>query len=123
MASQKRILVVDDEFFLVEMLKDRLEFTGYVVDSAENGADALKLLQEKPFDLVIMDVMMPVMDGIQATRIIKGHEKLKKIPVLFLTARARPEDEIEGRKAGADDYLAKPFDMDDLISLVKKWVK
>ncbi|MBI2083795.1 MAG: response regulator [Deltaproteobacteria bacterium] len=119
-----RILIVDDEIFLVETLKDRLEFVGYEVLTAENGAEALTKLQAPhPVDLILMDCMMPVMDGLQATQLIKGHEKLKKIPVIFLTARARKEDREEAFRAGADDYLAKPFETDDLLKMIEKWIK
>ena len=123
MGATKRILIVDDEALLVEMICERLRFLGYEAESAENGAEALSKLESTPFNLVIMDAMMPVMDGLQATRLIKGHEKLKKIPVVFLSARARKEDENEARKAGADDYVVKPFEMNVLGAVIEKWLK
>ncbi|MBI2981378.1 MAG: response regulator [Deltaproteobacteria bacterium] len=121
--KKARLLVVDDEIFLVETLRDRLEFVGYDVLSAENGAEALTKLQSNAVDLILMDCMMPVMDGLQATQLIKGHDKLKKKPVIFLTARARKEDREEALRAGADDYLPKPFEMDDLLKMIEKWLK
>lgn len=118
----KTVLIVEDEFFLAETIRARLEFLGYDVAYAENGEEALKLLRETRVDLVIMDVMMPVMDGYTATEKIKDDEKLKKIPVVFLTARAREEDRERAMASGADDYLAKPFRSEELMSMVEKWI-
>lgn len=119
----KRILIVDDEYFLVETLRTRLEYAGYEILTAENGQEALALMDKEPVDLVIMDYMMPVMDGIEATKKIKANKKWKGIPVIFLTARARPEDRKAVYQAGAEDYLAKPFETDDLLAMIEKWLK
>ena len=122
MKGKKRLLIVEDEFFLAETLKARLEFLGYEVLCAENGEEALKLLEKESLHLIVMDYMMPVINGIEATKRIKAHEKWKKIPVIFLSARARPEDQEEAREAGADDYLVKPFEMATFISIIEKWL-
>ncbi|MDO8527788.1 MAG: response regulator [Deltaproteobacteria bacterium] len=119
--AKKKILIVDDEYYLTETLKLRLEFLGYEVLTAENGAESLEVLKANPVDLVVMDVLMPVMDGLEATAKIKKTDKTKKIPVLVLTAKAQPKDKAEAFAAGADDYLTKPFETDVFVSKVKKW--
>ncbi len=119
--AAKKILIVDDENLLVETIKDRLEFTGYEVRTAGNGAEALKFLESETVDLIIMDVAMPVMDGIQTTKVIKTTERLKKIPVIFLTASVRRKDEQETREAGGNDYMTKPFEVASLLKMIEKW--
>lgn len=122
MANKKKIMIVEDQFFLAEMIRTRLEFLGYEVVYAEHGARALELLQKEPVDLIIMDVMMPVMDGIEATKRIRADSKLKAIPIIFLTARARSEDRQQVLEAGGSDYLAKPFESGQLTTMVEKWL-
>lgn len=123
MVDKKKIMIVEDQFFLAEMIRTRLEFLGYATVYAEHGARALEILQKEPVDLVIMDVMMPVMDGIEATKRIRADNKLKSIPIVFLTARARSEDRQQVMDAGGSDYLAKPFESGQLTALVEKWLK
>lgn len=123
MADKKKIMIVEDQFFLAEMIRTRLEFLGYETAYAENGARALEVLQKEAVDLIIMDVMMPVMDGLEATKRIRTDNKLKDIPVIFLTARARSEDRQQVLDAGGSDYLAKPFESGQLTALVEKWLK
>lgn len=119
----KKVMIVEDQFFLAEMIRTRMEFLGYKTIYAEHGARALELLQKEPVDLVIMDVMMPVMDGIEATKRIRADRQLKDIPIIFLTARARAEDRQQAMEAGATDYIAKPFESSQLVSMVEKWIK
>lgn len=119
---RKKILIVEDEFYLADVIKDRLNFWGYDCAIAENGQEALEWLKQEPFDLVLMDVIMPVMDGWEATKRIKGDEKLKKIPVVFLTARARHEDHLKAHEVGGADYLSKPFETDELKQMISKWI-
>lgn len=123
MADKKKIMIVEDQFFLAEMIRTRLEYMGYDTIYAENGARALELLQHGSPDLIIMDVMMPVMDGMEATKRIRVDGKNKDIPIIFLTARARHEDRQEAIDAGATDYLAKPFESNQLTAMVEKWLK
>jgi CheY-like chemotaxis protein len=123
MAAKKKIMIVEDQFFLAEMIRTRLEFLGYETVYAEHGARALELLQKEPVDLVIMDVMMPVMDGIEATKRIRADRALKDIPIIFLTARARSEDRQQAMDAGATDYIAKPFESSQLTAMIEKWIK
>lgn len=119
--EKKTILIVEDDFFLAQTLKDRFEFMGYKTIYAENGEAALACLASSTVDLILMDILMPVMDGLEATRRIKANDKWKKIPIIVLTAKARPEDERESRAAGADDYTAKPFNVHDLVKKIEKW--
>jgi CheY-like chemotaxis protein len=119
--AKKRVLIVDDEYFLAEMIKMRLELAGFEILLAENGQEALDLLAKQSVDVILMDVMMPVMDGWETTKKIKLDEKLKKIPVVFLTARASHEDHLKADHVGGDDYIPKPFETEDLIAKVKKW--
>lgn len=123
MADKKIVMIVEDQFFLAEMIRTRLEFLGYGTVFAEHGARALELLQKEPVDLIIMDVMMPVMDGVEATKRIRADKKLKDIPIIFLTARARPEDRQQALDCGASDYIAKPFESSQLTTMVEKWLK
>lgn len=125
--KKKKILIVDDEFFLAETIRYRLEAEGYEVLYAENGAEALKILSGKPesghpVDLILMDYLMPVMDGVEATKKIKADPHLKGIPVVFLTALSRQQDRDRSAQSGADDYIIKPFEMSDLLQIIKKWV-
>ncbi len=124
--SKKNILIVEDEVFLAETIGARLEFLGYTVSYAENGQVALdkcssENLKKVPVDLILMDALMPIMDGFEATRLIKANQA--KIPIVFVTAMARPEDKEKACNVGADDYLAKPFEVSELITLIKKWLE
>lgn len=123
MIKQKpKILIVEDEYYLAEIIKARLEFEGYQAAIAEHGQAALDHLKKEPADIVLMDIMMPVMDGLEAAKKIKADTKLQKIPVIFLTARAQHEDHLKAHQAGGDDYISKPFEMEDLLAKIKKWI-
>jgi two-component system alkaline phosphatase synthesis response regulator PhoP len=115
----KKILVVDDEPTALRLAKFILERAGFQVISAVNGIEAVKkAIEEKP-DLVILDVMMPGMDGYDVCRQIRKDLALVTAPVLMLTAQARDEDRDEAMKAGATDYLSKPVDPSAFLSRVK----
>lgn len=114
--DQRRILIVDDESGLRELVKINLQHEGYGVLQAETGAQGLSLVQEEKPDLVILDVMMPGMDGWEVCRQIR---EFSQIPVLMLTARTQSKDVIAGLDSGADDYLTKPFNMDELNARVR----
>ncbi|MFZ4522954.1 MAG: response regulator [Bacteroidales bacterium] len=118
----KTILVVDDDIKNVFVLSTALEEHGAKVIDAQNGLAAINLLGEKKgIDLVLMDIMMPVMDGYTAIKKIRENSQLKNLPVIALTAKALKEDREKCISAGADDYLAKPVDYDMLIGLVEAW--
>lgn len=110
------ILVCDDEKEIVDALAVYLRNEGYTVLTACNGENALAVLRQHPVHLVIMDIMMPVMDGMQATRIIREDSN---VPVIMLTAKSEDIDTIMGLNMGADDYIAKPFKPLELIARVK----
>lgn len=124
----KRILVVEDDIRNVYALTNILEPRGAVVEIARNGREALTLLDNsignagKKIDLVLMDVMMPVMDGLTATREIRANPTWKKLPIITLTAKAMPDDQRQCIEAGANDYMSKPLDVDKLLSLVRVWM-
>ena len=108
--TKKRILVVDDEADMVFAVKMQLEAEGFEVLSAQDGQEALeKARQEKP-DLIILDLMLPKIDGYKVCRMLKFDEKYKGIPVILFTARVREADEKIGYEVGADAYLTKPFE-------------
>ncbi|MEN0117764.1 MAG: response regulator [Agrobacterium cavarae] len=124
----RRILVVEDDVRNVYALTNILEPRGALVEIARNGEEALQKLAlsvEQPdskIDLVLMDVMMPVMDGLTATRHIRANAQFKKLPVITLTAKAMPDDQKRCIEAGANDYMAKPLDIEKLLSLVRVWM-
>ena len=111
-----RILVVEDEVKAADYLRKGLSESGYVVEVAHNGIDGQFLAQESEFDLVILDVMLPGLDGWQLLQIIR---RKSQVPVLFLTARDAVEDRVKGLELGADDYLVKPFSYAELLARVR----
>lgn len=118
--AQYSILLVEDEENLHETLKMNLELEGYEVTSAWDGAAAMKAIQNEYFDLVIMDVMLPEMDGISATQNIRLTNN--EVPILILSAKSQSADKILGLKKGADDYLTKPFDLEELLLRIQKLI-
>lgn len=124
----RRILIVEDDVRNVYALTNILEPRGAVIEIARNGQEALDKLehaQSQPssgIDLVLMDVMMPVMDGLTATRAIRRNPDWKKLPIITLTAKAMPDDQQRCVDAGANDYMAKPLDVEKLLSLVRVWM-
>jgi len=116
----KKILVVDDEPRLLKVITIRLKASGYEVITAQDGAEALEKAKSLNPDLIILDVLMPKVDGYEACRLLKFDEKYKSIPVIMLTAKAQDIDKAMGKKVGADDYIAKPFETQDLVDKIKK---
>jgi two-component system, OmpR family, alkaline phosphatase synthesis response regulator PhoP len=117
--AKKRILLVDDESDLVEMVKMRLGANDYDVIVASDGQEALdKARSEKP-DLIILDVMLPKMDGYKVCRMLKFDEKYRHIPIIMFTARAQESDRQTGEQVGADAYITKPFDPAVLLLKMK----
>jgi DNA-binding response OmpR family regulator len=113
------ILVIDDDELVSRTLQRTLKLYDYQVMVANSGPEGLQLARRHRPDLFILDIMMPGMDGYQVCRQIRGDPLLSDLPVLFLTARGKDEDKIEGFRAGADDYLSKPFNMEELQLRVK----
>ena len=115
------ILLVEDEENLQEALKLNLELEGYLISSAYNGAEALKAVQQEHFDLIILDIMLPEIDGISVLENIRLTGNL--IPVLILSAKNNSADRVLGLKKGADDYLNKPFNLEELLLRVQNLIK
>ena len=115
--SQPHILLVEDEPHIASGLVYNLEAEGYRVTHADRGENALEFLWQEPFELVVLDLMLPGIDGIEVCRQIRKHDP--KLPILMLTARSEDKDRIEGLSAGADDYLTKPFNLDEFLLRVK----
>lgn len=126
--EDRRILIVEDDVRNVYSLTNVLEPRGAKIEIARNGKEALDVLNNaaddpsKHIDLVLMDVMMPVMDGLTATQEIRKDDRFKSLPVLMLTAKAMPDDQERCMAAGANDYMAKPLDVDKLLSLIRVWM-
>jgi two-component system response regulator MprA len=113
---QPRLLVVDDDRDVRDSLRRALGYAGYAVGTAANGADALTAIARTPVDLIILDVLMPMLDGLDTCRALRGRGDAT--PVLVLTARDAIDDRVAGLEAGADDYLVKPFALRELLARV-----
>lgn len=120
--SRPRILVADDEPALLRLLEFVLGRRGYLIQGVSNGNAAVELLESNPPDLAILDVMMPGLDGYEVLKFIRSDADLAGIPVVMLTARAQLDDIQQGLSLGADAYLAKPFDPEELLSVVESLV-
>lgn len=115
-----KILIVDDEQNIRRVVREYAEFEGYSVEEAENGMEAVEICRQKDFDIIIMDVMMPRLDGYSACKEIK---KTKNIPVIMLSARGEEYDKLFGFEIGIDDYVVKPFSPKELMARVKVVLK
>lgn len=111
-----KVLVVDDEKLLVKGIKFNLEHEGYEVITAEDGAEAVRMARETEFDIIVMDLMMPVLDGLEACRQIR---EFSGVPVIMLTARSEDTDKLIGFEYGADDYMTKPFNIMELKARIR----
>jgi two-component system alkaline phosphatase synthesis response regulator PhoP len=120
--NSKKILVVDDEVDLVKTLRFSLETEGYTVLASYNGEDALNQARKQNPDLVLLDIMLPKLDGYKVCRLLKFDERYKHIPILMLSAKTQEKDKIIGMETGADEYITKPFDMDELIGKIKAYL-
>lgn len=114
--NQFRVLIVDDEASILTFLSTKLRISGYAVITASNGMEALEQLQAQDPDLVVLDVLMPKMDGFETLRQLRA---FSSVPVIILSARGTNEDRVKGLRMGADDYLAKPFSPDELIARIE----
>ena len=117
--SAQRVLVVDDDPDIVHFVRVNLELEGFEVDTAADGQEGLDVLYDTRPDLVLLDVMMPGLDGISALRQLRSHPAAANTSVILLTAKALPEDRVRGLELGADDYVTKPFDVGELMARVK----
>jgi DNA-binding response OmpR family regulator len=115
-----RLLVVEDEAALAKVLQMRLQLEGFEVDVAGDGAEAMELIRARRPDLVVCDLMMPVMDGIEVTRTIKGDPELKAIPILILSALKSEKEMGELRRLGAEAFASKPYDGKALTAQIRE---
>jgi len=113
-----KILVVDDEPHITELIQFNLELNDYSVEIAGNGKEAIEKAKAGAFDLIILDVMLPFVDGFGVLKILKKDEKYKDVPILMLTAKSSETDKVLGLETGADDYLTKPFGIKELMARV-----
>jgi len=121
--SKKSILVVDDYPKVVDLIKMRLEYAGYKVDVAYDGQEGLAKARKIVPDLIILDVMLPKMNGYKVCRFLKFDKKYRHIPIIMLTSRAKQSDAEIGMKTGADEYLFKPYKPTKLLEIVKKHIE
>jgi DNA-binding NarL/FixJ family response regulator len=121
--NQKKLLLVDDDPNLILLVKDYLEFRGYEVVTAENGREALEILASELPDMIICDIMMPEMDGYGFVTELRKQNQASWIPVLFLSAKGQSQDRIKGLNLGADVYMVKPFEPEELVAQVESSLK
>ena len=120
--DKKRILIVDDEKDIVESVQFRLESEGFQCLTAYDGEQALfKAKKENP-DLILLDIVLPKINGYKIARLLKFDESYKNIPIIMLTARTQKTDITLGEETGADEYVTKPFEMEMLVDLIKKYL-
>jgi CheY-like chemotaxis protein len=122
-SKRPKILIVEDDKISRIIIMKYLQKNGIDIESARNGKEALSILSNSNFDIILMDVQMPIMDGLTTTKIIRDNEKGSEnhIPIIAITAYAMKEDKEKCLKAGMDDYIAKPVDLEFLIQLINKW--
>ena len=119
----KKVLIVDDAQDIVETLKFLLETEGIECLTAFDGEDALNKAKNEYPDLIILDVMLPKINGYKVCRLLKFDSKYKRIPILMVTARSQEEDKAIGEETGADEYITKPFNIEDVVNSVKQYLK
>ena len=118
----KRILVVEDDEINLLIAEHILGKAGYLVSKVNNGEEAIEIMKNETFDLILMDIEMPIMDGIEATPVIRNLENGRSIPIIALTAHSMPEKIEEFKTAGLDDYIIKPFDGDKFRVISEKYL-
>lgn len=119
MEPKQRILVVDDEQDIVQLVTYNLKKEGYLVEEARTGDEALRLVRERPYQLILLDLMLPGLSGMELCRIFKQDPGTAHVPIIMLTARSEEMDKVMGLETGADDYITKPFSVRELLARVK----
>lgn len=122
MKDNKQLLLVEDDYYSAEILKCALEAKGHNVTLSTNGKDALTMVHNKQPQLIILDVMMPKMDGYHFCRLLKFDARFKHIPIILVSSKIQDADRELGLACGGDEYIAKPFDLDMLINTVEKYL-
>ena len=120
--SGKKVLLIDDERDLVDLVKMRLEANQYDVLTAFDGVEGVAMAQTNQPNLILLDVMMPKMDGMEALRQLKHNEKTRPIPVIMLTAKSDTPSIFRAQELGAKDYFTKPFEADELLAFIKRYL-
>ena len=123
MAEKIRILLVDDEPSIVKVVQKRLEVEGFDVLVAIDGQEALTKAQTEHPDLIILDLMLPKLNGYEVCRLLKFDQKFQHIPIILFTAKAQQQDEVLGKECGADSYLRKPFQAQELLERIRTLVR
>jgi len=121
--AKEKILVVDDEEDILELVRYNLVREGYQVSTADTGEQAIRMVKAAPVDLIVLDLMLPGMDGLEVTKKMKADAKLRLIPILMLTAKGEEADIVSGLELGADDYVTKPFSPKVLIARIRNVIR
>jgi CheY-like chemotaxis protein len=120
--GKKNVLVVDDDPLVVKILREPLERAGYNVNVASHGLEALKKVKEKKPDLIILDILMPLLDGFKVARLLKFDKRFKDIPIIVLTSRATEGERKMGEQVGANEFLFKPFRLPQVLDVVQRYL-
>jgi DNA-binding response OmpR family regulator len=123
MTSQARIFVADDDPALCLLLRETLQDAGYDVTIASNGDELVRMAQDQPPDLILVDLMMPLMDGFEAIRQLRNDTRTSHLPMIILTARSTSSEVVTGFDSGADDYIVKPYDIDVLLARIRSHLR
>jgi two-component system alkaline phosphatase synthesis response regulator PhoP len=118
----KRILIVDDDELVLMALNELLKPEGYIIDSTNDPKDALDKITKNTYDLLMLDIIMPRMNGLELCKTIRNRDDCREIPIVFLTAKSREEDKVLGLEAGANLFLSKPISPDKLIKIVSETI-
>ena len=121
--ASKRVLIVDDEPDIVDVIEFNLKLESIECITAYDGEEGLSKAKEENPDLIVLDVMLPKVNGYKIARLLKFDESYKHIPIIMLTARTQQSDVALGKETGADEYVPKPFSMDELVGIIKKYLE
>jgi len=119
---KKEILIVDDDPLVIKLLQTPLQKAGYKIKVADHGLKALDMVKKDPPDLILLDILMPMLDGFKVTRLLKFDKRFKDIPIIVLTSRATEDERKKGEQVGADEFLYKPLRLQQVLKVVKKYL-
>ncbi len=120
--TKKEILIVDDDPLVIKLLQAPLQKAGYQVKVADQGLKALDMVKKNPPDLILLDILMPMLDGFKVTRLLKFDKRFKDIPIIVLTSRATEGERKMGEQVGANEFLYKPFRLNQILKVVRKYL-
>ena len=120
--TKKEILIVDDDPLVIKLLQAPLQKAGYQVKVADQGLKALDMVKKNPPDLILLDILMPMLDGFKVTRLLKFDKRYKDIPIIVLTSRATEGERKMGEQVGANEFLYKPFRLNQILKVVRKYL-